>query len=144
MANDMTVRATLESGMRFDVETGSGHHVILDTAEHEGGQNSGPRPMEMLLVALASCAGMDIISILRKNRQEITAYELRVHGIRVEEHPKVFIDITVEHVFTGHNIRPEAVERAIALTEDRYCGASAMLGKTATINHTFHIIEESK
>jgi len=89
MANDMTVRATLETGMRFDVETGSGHHVVLDTAEQEGGQDSGPRPMEMLLVALASCAGMDIISILRKKRQEATGYELRVHGKRAETHKKV-------------------------------------------------------
>ena len=144
MANDMTVRATLETGMRFDVKTGSGHHVILDAAEHNGGQDSGPRPMEMLLVALASCAGMDIITILKKKRQEITGYELRVHGMRAEEHPKVFLDITVEHIFTGHNIRPEAVERAIELTEERYCGASATLGKTATIKNTFRIIEESK
>ena len=144
MANDMTVLATLETGMRFDVETGSGHHVILDAAEHNGGQDTGPRPMEMLLVALASCAGMDIITILRKKRQEITAYELRVYGMRAEEHPKVFLDITVEHIFTGHNIRPEGVERAIELTEDRYCGASATLGKTATIKNTFRIIEESK
>jgi putative redox protein len=144
MANDMTVRATLETGMRFDVETGSGHHVILDAAEHNGGQNSGPQPMEMLLVALASCSGMDIITILRKKRQDITGYELRIHGMRAEEHPKVFLDITLEHIFTGHNIRPEAVERAIELTEERYCGASAMLGKTATIGHTFSIIEESK
>ena len=141
MANEMTVRATLETGMRFDVETGSGHHVILDVAERDGGQDSGPRPMEMLLVALASCAGMDIISILRKKRQEITGYELRVHGMRAEEHPKVFLDITVEHIFTGHNIRPEAVERAIQLTEERYCGASAMLEKTATIKHTFRITD---
>jgi len=144
MANDMTVRATLETGMRFDVKTGSGHHVILDAAEHNGGQDSGPQPREMLLVALASCAGMDIITILRKKRQEITGYELRVHGMRAEEHPKVFLDITVEHIFTGHNIRPEAVERAIELTEERYCGASATLGKTATIKNTFRIIEESK
>jgi len=141
MANDMTVRATLVRGMRFDVETGSGHHVILDAAEHNGGQNSGPQPMEMLLVALASCAGMDIITILRKKRQEITGYELRVHGMRAEEHPKVFLDITVEHIFTGHNLRSEAVERAIELTEERYCGASAMLGKTATLKHIFLIAE---
>ena len=144
MTDAMSVHATLETGMRFDVETGSGHHVILDAAEHNGGQDSGPRPMEMLLVALASCSGMDIITILRKKRQEITAYELRVHGMRAEEHPKVFLDITVEHIFTGHNIRPEAVERAIELTEERYCGASAMLGKTATMTHTFSIIDESK
>ena len=144
MANDMTVRATLETGMRFDVETGSGHHVILDAAEHNGGQNSGPQPMEMLLVALAGCSGMDILTILRKKRQDITGYELRIYGMRAEEHPKVYLDITLEHIFSGHNIRPEAVERAIELTEERYCGASAMLGKTATIGHTFSIIEDSK
>jgi putative redox protein len=144
MANDMTVRATLETGMRFDVETGSGHHVILDAAEHNGGQNSGPQPMEMLLVALAGCSGMDILTILRKKRQDITGYELRIHGMRTEEHPKVYLDITLEHIFSGYNIRPEAVERAIELTEERYCGASAMLGKTATIGHTFSIIEDSK
>ena len=144
MANDMSVRATLETGMRFDVETGSGHHVILDAAEHNGGQNSGPQPMEMLLVALAGCSGMDILTILRKKRQDITGYELRIHGTRAEEHPKVYLDITLEHVFSGHNIRPEAVERAIELTEERYCGASAMLGKTATIGHKFSIIEDSK
>ena len=144
MTDAMSVHATLETGMRFDVETGSGHHVILDAAEHNGGQDTGSRPMEMLLVALASCAGMDIISILRKKRQEITAYELRVHGMRAEDHPKVFVDITMEHIFTGHNIRPEAVQRAIELTEDRYCGASAMLGKTANSRHTFLIIEEGE
>jgi putative redox protein len=144
MANDMTVRAVLETGMRFDVETGSGHHVILDAAEHNGGQDTGPRPMEMLLVSLASCSGMDIISILRKKRQEINSYEIRIHGMREEEYPKAFVEITVEHIFTGHNIKPEAVERAIQLTEDRYCGASAMLEKAATIKNTFRIIEESK
>jgi putative redox protein len=144
MANDMTVRATLETGMRFDVETGSGHHIVLDAAEHNGGQNSGPQPMEMLLVALAGCSGMDILTILRKKRQDITGYELRIHGMRSAEHPKVYLDITLEHIFSGHNIRPEAVERAIELTEERYCGASAMLGKTATIGHTFSIIEDSK
>jgi putative redox protein len=144
MANEMTVRATLETGMRFDVETGSGHHIILDAAEQNGGEDSGPRPMEMLLVALASCSGMDIITILRKKRQDITGYELRVHGERTEVHPKIFVDITVEHIFTGRNIRPEAVERAIELTEERYCGASAMLGKTAILKHTFILFEEGE
>ena len=144
MANDMTVRARLEAGMRFDVETGSGHHVILDAAEHNGGQDSGPRPMEMLLVALAGCAGMDILSILLKKRQDVIGYEVRIHGERVDEHPRVFVHITVEHIFTGRTIRPEAVERAIELTEERYCGASAMLGKTAKLKHTFLITEEGE
>lgn len=144
MANDMTVRAKLETGMRFDVETGSGHHILLDAAEHNGGQNAGPQPMEMLLVSLASCAAMDIISILRKKRQDITAYEVRVWGGRTEEYPRVFVEIIVEHIFSGQNIQPEAVKRAIELTEERYCGASAMLGKTATLKHTFLITEEAE
>jgi len=131
----------LKEEMCFDVETGSGHHLLLDAAEHNGGQDKGPRPMEMLLVALATCASMDILAILRKKRQDITAYEVRVHGGRTEDHPRVFVEIAVEHIFSGHAIRPEAAQRAIELTEERYCGASAMLGKTATITHTFRLIE---
>jgi putative redox protein len=142
MANDMSVRAMLQEGMCFDVETGSGHHLLLDAAEQNGGQDKGPRPMEMLLVALATCSGMDILAILRKKRQDITAYEVRVLGERTEDHPKIFVEIAVEHIFTGHAIRPEAVQRAIELTEERYCGASAMLGKTAKLTHTFRVVEE--
>ena len=142
MANDMSVRSMLQEGMCFDVETGSGHHLLLDAAEHNGGQDKGPRPMEMLLVALATCSGMDILAILRKKRQDITAYEVRVLGERTEDHPKIFVEIAVEHIFTGHAIRPEAVQRAIELTEERYCGASAMLGKTAKLTHTFRVVEE--
>jgi putative redox protein len=142
MANDMSVRAMLQEGMCFDVETGSGHHLLLDAAEHNGGQDKGPRPMEMLLVALATCSGMDILAILRKKRQDITAYEVRVLGERTEDHPKIFVEIAIEHIFTGHAIRPEAVQRAIELTEERYCGASAMLGKMAKLTHTFRVVEE--
>jgi putative redox protein len=144
MANEMTVVGSLKTGMRFDVETGTGHHVPLDAAEHNGGQNSAPQPMEMLLVGLAGCAAMDIISILRKKRQNITTYEVRIRGGRTEEYPKVFVEIAVEHIFTGHGINPEAVKRAIDLTEERYCGASAMLRKTASITHSFHIMEEKE
>ena len=141
MAFDLTVQATLETGMRFDVETGSGHHILLDATEQNGGQNTGSQPMELFLVGLAGCAGMDIIAILRKKRQDITAYEIRIHGERTEEHPRVFVEITIEHIFTGRTVQPEAIERAIQLTEERYCGASAILGKTAKLTHTFRIIE---
>lgn len=141
MANAMTVKAMWREGMCFDAETGSGHHLLLDAAEQNGGEDKGPRPMEMLLVALATCAGMDILSILRKKRQQIIAYELFVHGERTEEHPRVFVEITVEHVFTGCAIQTQAVERAIALTEEKYCGASAMLGKAAKVTHAFRILE---
>lgn len=138
MAYPMDVQATLAGEMRFDVETGSGHRITLDTA----GQDAGPRPMELLLAALAGCAGMDIITILRKMRQQVTAYEVRVHGERTEQQPRPFTEITVEHIVTGHAIKAEAVQRSIDLTEQRYCGVSAMLDKAATLTHTFRIIEE--
>lgn len=141
MAEQMYVQACLEHGMHFDVESGSGHTITLDAAEHGGGENAGPRPMEMLLVGLAGCTGMDVISILRKNRQQVTAYEVHVQGIRAEEHPMVFTEITVEHIVTGHHIQPEAVVRAIALSKGKYCGAGAMLGKVANLKHTFRVLE---
>jgi putative redox protein len=141
MAEKMTALARLEAGMRFDAESGSGHPVTLDAAEHSGGQNAGFIPLELLLIGLAGCTGMDVISILRKKRLQITDYEVRVEGIRAEEHPMVFVEITVEHVITGHNIPPGAVARAVQLSEDRYCGAGAMLGKVAHLTHTFRIVE---
>jgi putative redox protein len=144
MAEEMTAQVTLEKGMRFDAEAGSGHHVTLDAAEHGGGQNLGFRPMELLLVGLAGCTGMDVISILRKKRQDVTGYEVQVRGVRAEDHPMVFVEITVEHVVTGHSLQPEAVARAIALSEERYCGAGAMLGKVAHLTHTYRIVEAAE
>lgn len=140
MAEIMTARATLERGMRFDAQSGSGHHVTLDAAEH-GGQDAGFRPMELLLVGLAGCTGMDVISILRKKRQDVTGYEVRVRGVRSEDHPMVFVEITVEHIVTGHAIQAEALARAIQLSEERYCGAGAMLGKVAHLTHAYRIVE---
>src|SRR5215472_14766778 len=115
MAEMMSAQAKLATGMRFEVEAGSGHYVTLDAAEHGGGQNEGFRPMEMLLVGLAGCTGMDVISILRKKRQQVTGYEVRVTGVRAEDHPMIFVEITVEHIVTGYHIEPEAVARAIQL-----------------------------
>ena len=144
MAEIMTAQATLTTGMQFEAQAGSGHRVMLDAAEHGGGDNSGFRPMELLLVGLAGCTGMDVISILRKKRQQVTAYEVRVQGTRADDHPMVFVQITVEHVMSGHHIQPEAVTRAIELSEKRYCGAGAMLGKVAHLTHTVRIIETSE
>jgi putative redox protein len=144
MAETMTVQSKLTTGMRFEVEAGSGHHVTLDAAEHGGGHNEGFRPMELLLAGLAGCTGMDVISILRKKRQEVTGYEVHVTGVRAEVHPMVFVEITVEHIVTGHRIQPEAVARAIELSEERYCGAGAMLGKVAHLTHTYRIVEAAE
>jgi len=144
MAETMTVQSKLATGMRFEVEAGSGHHVTLDAAEHGGGHNEGFRPMELLLVGLAGCTGMDVISLLRKKRQQVTGYEVHVTGVRAEEHPMVFVEITVEHIVTGHRIQPEAVAHAIELSEERYCGAGAMLGKVAHLTHTSRIVEAAE
>lgn len=141
MGEIMTVQTRLMEDMAFIAEAGSGHTVMLDAAEHGGGHDLGFRPMELLLVGLSGCTAMDVISILRKKRQEVTAYEVRVRGERAEDHPMVFTEITVEHIVTGHQVSPEAVARAIELSETRYCGAGAMLGKTAHLRHTYRIIE---
>jgi len=144
MAEQMTALVKLETEMQFDAEAGSGHHITLDAAEHGGGQNAGFRPMELLLVGLGGCTGMDVISILRKKRQQVTSYEVHVSGIRAEDHPMVFVEITVEHIVSGHHIQPEAVERAIHLSKERYCGAGAMLGKVAHLTHTFRLVEAAE
>src|SRR5947208_12771126 len=141
MTETMTAQSKLATGMRFEVEAGSDHHVTLDAAEHGGGHNEGFRPMELLLVGLAGCTGMDVISILRKKRQDVTGYQVLVQGRRAENHPMVFEDITVEHIITGRHLDHEAVRRAIELSETRYCGAGAMLGKVAQLRHMFCIVE---
>ena len=145
MAEKMSARVTLEAAMRFTAESGSGHSVTLDADRGGGGGgNLGFRPMELLLVGLAGCTGMDVISILRKKRQDVTAYVVQVRGVRAEEHPMVFVEITVEHIVTGHAVQPEAVARAIHLSEERYCGAGAMLGKVAHLTHTYRIVEAAE
>ncbi len=141
MAEIMTARAYLLDALCFAAGSGSGHVVTLDAATESGGKNRGFRPMEMLLVGLAGCTGMDVVSILRKKRQQVSAYEVLVTGKRAEDHPMVFVEITVEHIITGHAIQEEAVARAIVLSEKRYCGAGAMLGRVAHLTHTYRIVE---
>jgi putative redox protein len=142
VAEMMTARARLMEGMRFVAESGSGHSVGMDASLGHGGADLGFRPMELLLVGLAGCTAMDVIAILRKKRQEVRGYTVTVFGVRAETDPKVFTEITVEHRVFGHEVDPEAVRRAIELSESRYCGAGAMLGKTAKLTHTFRILEE--
>ena len=137
----MSARVTLEEGMCFTAESGSGHRVTLDADERGGGRDAGFRPMELLLVGLAGGTGMDVIAILRKKRQHVTGYEVLVRGVRAEEHPMVFVEISVEYIVSGHAVQPEAVARTIQLSEERYCGAGAMLGKVAHLTHTYCIVE---
>ena len=100
--------------------------------------------MELIVAGLAGCTGMDVISILQKMRQDVTAYEVRVNGVQAEEHPRVYTTVTVEHVVTGHNLDESKVQRAVELSETRYCPVSAMLGKSSRVTHTFTIIESGQ
>ncbi|MEO7021643.1 MAG: OsmC family protein [Ktedonobacteraceae bacterium] len=141
MTKELDVSAKLAGGMRFDVETGSGYEIRLDMAAGAGGEGTGPQPMEMLLVGLAGCAGMSTLLILRKRKQDVRDYAIKIHGERAEVHPQVFTEITVEHIITGKALKPEIIERALLMTEQKYCGASVMLEKTAHIRHTYRIVE---
>jgi putative redox protein len=141
MGQVKTAQAEYRGGMRFDISAGSGHSLVVDVSEEDGGQNAGFSPMELPLVALLGCIGMDVVSILKKKRQQVTGYAMSARGVRAETHPKVFIEITVEHTFTGHGIEQAAVDRALELASTRYCSVSAMLGKTAEIVHTTRIVE---
>ncbi len=120
-------RVTLLEKMAFDGTAGSGHHVTLDAAEAVGGENRGFRPMELFLISVLGCTAMDVISILRKKRQVVTAFEVRGYGERATEHPKVYTHITLEYHVTGKGVEEKAVRRSIELSAVRYCPAQGML-----------------
>jgi putative redox protein len=137
-------RATVRwvEGMEFEAITGSEHLVTMDARVEDGGKNHGPSPMELLLVGMAGCTGMDVIDILKKKRQQVNGFEVRTEGTRAETYPMVYTEIDVVYVVRGKDISPKAVEDAIRLSETKYCGAGAMLGKTAKINSRYEIIPE--
>ena len=119
----------------------SGFSVPLGAKPEDGDANDGLRPLELLLIGTAGCTGMDVVSILQKKRQAITAFEVRIHADRATQHPMVFTHVVMEYVITGHNVDPAAVERAIDLSVEKYCSAHAMLSKAVPIDHTHTIIE---
>ena len=122
-------------------ESGTGHAVVMDGAPDAGGRNLGPRPMEMLLLGLGGCSAFDVVTILKRGREQITDCVVSVEAERAESDPKVFTRIVLNYVVTGRNLDAHKVERAIKLSEEKYCSASLMLGKTATIEHRFEIVE---
>ena len=131
-----------QGGMKFIATADSNHNVILDSDPSVGGTDLGSRPMELILEGLAGCTAMDVISIMRKKRQNVTGFEVTAHAERAEQHPKVFTAIEINYIFRGKNIDPKAVERAIELSEQIYCPAQAMLAQIAPIKLSYEIIEE--
>jgi putative redox protein len=124
-------------GLRFTATTGSGHQIVLD----DSGGNSGPRPVEMLLVGQAGCTGMDVMSILQKKRQEVTSYEVAVTADQREDQPAIFTRADVVHIVEGPALDEAAVRRAIELSATKYCSVAAMLSAgTVEIHHRYRIL----
>ncbi len=138
----LEAKVSLLDGMEFVGTSSSGHKVTMDTSPAGGEQDKGPRPIELLLIALGGCTGMDVIGVLRKMRQNVTGYEIIVRGERATEHPMVYTEITVEHVVKGKDVSPDAVKRAVELSETKYCSVGAMLGKAAKVTHTYTVVDE--
>jgi putative redox protein len=127
--------------LAFSGAADSGFLVPLDGDAEAGGSDSGFRPMELIAIGLAGCTAMDVISILKKKRQEVTAFEVRVHAEQAAEHPHVFTQATVEYFVTGRGVEEAAVRRSIELSATRYCPAQAMLGQVMPISLKYSIFE---
>ena len=119
------VNTTWRENMSFESEV-NGHRIILDAKEEVGGHDQGPRPKPLMLAALGGCTGMDVISILKKMRVEIKGLNVRVEGDLTEDHPRRFSKMHVIYEFEGENLPLEKLEKAVNLSEDRYCGVSAV------------------
>ncbi len=137
----MKATVTLDHDMVFQGSGHGGFSIQMDSSPAVGGDDSGLRPMELLLLGLGGCTAMDVISILRKKRQDITGFEVQLEAKQANEHPRIFTYIKVNYLVHGRNLKPEAIERAIELSETKYCPAQAMLSMVTTIEHSYEIVE---
>ena len=137
----MEAKVTFCGGMRFVGQADSGHAVVMDTTVASGGLDSAVRPSELLLIGLAGCTGMDVISILRKKRQPVSGLEVVVHAELAPDHPKRFTTMKVEYRVSGAGVDPAAVRRAIELSESTYCSVGSTLREPVKIRSSFTIAE---
>ncbi len=128
------VDVTWTKDMAFEA-TVNNHKIVLDAVEAVGGKDRGPRPKPLTLVALGGCTGMDVVSMLKKMRVEFESLNIEVEGELTDEHPKVYHTITINYLFKGNDLPMEKLEKAVNLSQDRYCGVTAMLNKGAKIEH---------
>ena len=129
-------------GLQFVGTASSGHAIVMDGDPEVGGSNTAPKPMELLLLGLGGCSGMDVISILRKKRQDITGLEIHIKGTRADTYPKNFTEIDLEFIVNGKNISEDAVKRSIELSVNKYCSVKATLEGAATIRSSYKINRE--
>ena len=138
---ECTVNWQPQSGMAWIAETGSGHLLAMDGAPDGGGRNLAPRPMETVLAGTGGCTAYDVVLILQRGRHDVRGCQVRLNAERAEKDPKVFTTIHMHFVVTGRALAAAAVERAIALSHEKYCSASIMLAKTAAITTSFEVVE---
>ena len=131
------------NGITFAGKSDSNNWVVMDGPEEFGGSNSSVRPKELLLISIGGCTGSDVASILRKKRVDIDGFEMNITADLTEEHPKVYQNMHIEYVFYGKDIKEKDVERAIELSQTKYCGVTAMLEKAMKISHTYKIDEKA-
>ncbi len=135
----MKITLSKTGRIAFEVATDSGHRLCTDGSPDNGGNNAGARPMELLLSALGSCSGIDVALILEKSRQAVTDCRITVEGHRADAVPAVFTDIHVHYTVTGTGLDPKKVERAVALSMEKYCSVTRMLQASVNVTHSFEI-----
>jgi len=121
---------------QFIATSGTGHHLLLDDAAG----NTGAKPIELVAIALAGCTAFDVINILRKKRQQVTGYEVKVEADQTPNPPQVFTQVRIHHIVSGFDVSAQAVEDAIRLSEDKYCAVGAMVKQSAELHTTFEIV----
>ena len=137
----MNISVNWVDGLLMVGKSDSGHTITMDGPPESGGENLGVRPMEMLLLGVAGCTMIDVVTTLKKMRQDLSHLETKINAERATDHPKVFTDIHIQFILKGHDLDEKKVDKAITLSAEKYCSASIMLGETATITHDFEVVE---
>lgn len=138
---ECSVHWVREAGMAFVAETGSGHVLTMDGAPDGGGRNLAPRPMETVLAGAGGCSAYDVVTILRRGRHDVRGCSVKLQADRADSDPKVFTRIHLHFTVSGCGLRADAVERAVALSHEKYCSATVMLGKTAAVTVSHEVVE---
>ncbi len=138
---DCTIHWSPSVGMGFVAETGSGHLITMDGAPEGGGRNLAPRPMETLLAGAGGCTAYDVVLILQRGRHKVRGCTVKIEAERATEDPKVFTRIRMHFTITGQGVPAAAVQRAVALSHDKYCSATIMLAKTAAVETSYEVLE---
>ena len=137
----MNISVNWVDGLLMVGKSDTGHTITMDGPPESGGENLGVRPMEMLLLGVAGCTMIDVVTTLKKMRQDLSHFETKINAERATDHPKVFTDIHIQFILKGQDLDEKKVDKAITLSAEKYCSASIMLGETATITHDFEVVE---